>query len=198
MSAKSGDFGDISDNSRSNSPIHSIKLDELIIEDSNSSTFSTTMNIPKASKSCARKSSSKSMLSKSTNKKKKYSIEHEMKMIYAPEDLTSNFMADFDPTKSRRDKTRNKKKVDYSEANQAKKQTNLYNERGEHRKSGKDFCDCLVKSCNGCHFPCPKCKSMKCGFECRQNRKWQIEFITNEDNSMEKRINEYAVQTTKK
>ena len=29
----------------------------------------------------------------------------------------------------RRDKTRNTKKVDYSEANQAKKQTNLYNER---------------------------------------------------------------------
>ena len=28
---------------------------------------------------------------------------------------------------------------------------------------------------------------MKCGFECRQNRKWQVEFITNENNSMEKR-----------
>lgn len=28
-------------------------------------------------------------------------------------------------------------------------------------------CDCLNENCPGCFFPCPKCRSAKCGSECR-------------------------------
>ncbi len=31
--------------------------------------------------------------------------------------------------------------------------------------------------CPGCHFPCDRCRSPKCGQECRQWRKWQYETV---------------------
>ncbi|XP_054933437.1 uncharacterized protein [Dermacentor andersoni] len=52
-----------------------------------------------------------------------------------------------------------------------------YNARGIHIKSNKDACDCLQDDCPGCHFPCPKCGSQKCGDECRCNRNYVYEQI---------------------
>lgn len=50
-----------------------------------------------------------------------------------------------------------------------------YNARGIHIASNKDACDCLQADCPGCHFPCAKCGSSKCGVECRGNRNWAYE-----------------------
>nr|XP_037291052.1 uncharacterized protein LOC119186654 isoform X3 [Rhipicephalus microplus] len=52
-----------------------------------------------------------------------------------------------------------------------------YNARGIHIASNKDACDCLQPNCPGCHFPCPKCNSQKCGDECRSNRNYVYEQI---------------------
>ena len=43
--------------------------------------------------------------------------------------------------------------------------------------TGKIICDCLQEECVGCQFPCPKCRSPKCGAECRNNRKWYYETV---------------------
>jgi hypothetical protein len=42
---------------------------------------------------------------------------------------------------------------------------------------GRDICDCLRPGCPGCHYPCKKCKSQKCGNECRVNRTWYYEKV---------------------
>ncbi|EEB15807.1 conserved hypothetical protein [Pediculus humanus corporis] len=44
----------------------------------------------------------------------------------------------------------------------------------------KDLCDCLIENCPGCHFPCLKCRSYKCGAECR---KWVYEEVENESDA---------------
>ena len=49
----------------------------------------------------------------------------------------------------------------------------VYDERGRLLADiSRDLCDCLEKTCPGCHFPCSKCGSQKCGAECRCNRRW--------------------------
>ena len=57
------------------------------------------------------------------------------------------------------------------------KVTAVYDDKGLLIDSKLDLCDCLEELCPGCHFPCPKCRSNKCGGECRQGRKWQYESL---------------------
>lgn len=84
------------------------------------------------------------------------------------------FLSDFDPEKSSREKRKLSRKV-----NGPTNQKSVYDEKGRYRhdKSRIDLCDCLVKTCPGCHFPCPNCKNSKCGAVCRVNRKWAYEMI---------------------
>lgn len=60
------------------------------------------------------------------------------------------------------------------------KKNQLYDEDGLMLSTGRDVCDCLDIDCVGCHFPCPKCRSEKCGGECRCNRKWVYEYVESE------------------
>ncbi len=45
----------------------------------------------------------------------------------------------------------------------------LYDDAGMLHENSADICDCLEVGCPGCHFPCIKCGSEKCGAECRCN-----------------------------
>ena len=46
--------------------------------------------------------------------------------------------------------------------------------------------------CPGCHFPCLKCRSNKCGNECRQNRKWMFESVELDGKPNSVKNNPYA------
>lgn len=130
---------------------------------------------------------------------RKNTTEEALVKLPAKEDASSNFMADFDPMKSRRE--RNREKESYSQnprdTKESRKNFRVFNEKGVHIQSGIDSCDCLREGCQGCHFPCSKCKSTKCGHECRQNRKWQYESIEFEDDPSKKRVNPYVVNAGK-
>ncbi|XP_055609905.1 ARL14 effector protein [Uranotaenia lowii] len=84
------------------------------------------------------------------------------------------FMANFNPALSRREKRKmNRKSTPLVQP----KATGIYNEKGIHRESGRDMCDCLDLSCPGCHFACQCCGSAMCGPHCRVTRKWMYETI---------------------
>ncbi|XP_046398195.1 ARL14 effector protein-like [Ischnura elegans] len=91
--------------------------------------------------------------------------------------LTQNsnmkFMENFDPEKSNRERRKLSRKFNSG----GKKQAAIYDDKGVLIASGKDVCDCMNLDCPGCHFPCPRCQSPKCGHECRVNRKWTYECI---------------------
>lgn len=86
-------------------------------------------------------------------------------------------LSDFDPEKSAREKRKLTRKS-YAESNQTQRgPQSMFDEKGRYRSNGADICDCLDNTCPGCHFPCPNCKSTKCGTVCRVNRKWPFESI---------------------
>lgn len=86
----------------------------------------------------------------------------------------SRFMEDFEPENSERQKRKRSKLIDYTKESVP---PSVYDEKGAHIFSGINVCDCLVKTCPGCHFPCKRCKSSKCGHECRSQRKWVYEEV---------------------
>ncbi|KAK1159721.1 ARL14 effector protein-like [Acipenser oxyrinchus oxyrinchus] len=53
----------------------------------------------------------------------------------------------------------------------------VYDSAGLLISSGLDLCDCLDEDCLGCFYPCPECRSRKCGVECRCDRKWLYEQV---------------------
>lgn len=85
-------------------------------------------------------------------------------------------LSDFDPEKSAREKRKITRRS-YAESNVISRSVTLFDERGYYRSTNANICDCLETNCPGCHFPCPNCKSPKCGPECRVNRKWAYESI---------------------
>lgn len=85
-------------------------------------------------------------------------------------------LSDFDPEKSAREKRKISRRS-YAESNVIPKSVTQFDERGYYRATNENLCDCLDNSCTGCHFPCPNCKSPKCGPSCRVNRKWAYESI---------------------
>lgn len=87
------------------------------------------------------------------------------------------FFANFNPGTSRREKLKQTMKSKLSETK------GMYDNRGIHCESGRDMCDCLDLSCPGCHFPCPSCRSPKCGPHCRVSRKWMYETIEHDAKS---------------
>ncbi|KZC14580.1 ARF7 effector protein [Dufourea novaeangliae] len=93
----------------------------------------------------------------------------------AVDNVTKKFLRNFDPEHSEREKRKLHRRV-----YQNYKRCALYDENGFYIQTGDDLCDCLNLTCAGCHFPCPKCSSTKCGHECRNNRKWTYESIENE------------------
>jgi hypothetical protein len=64
----------------------------------------------------------------------------------------SKFLQNFDPEKSSREKRKLNRK-NYSAS--TNKNSTMYDEKGRHRESGLNLCDCLDMSCAGCHFNCP-------------------------------------------
>ncbi|KAB0804959.1 hypothetical protein PPYR_01929 [Photinus pyralis] len=96
----------------------------------------------------------------------------------ANKEKQDRFLENFDPESSARERRKLTRKVNQIIPTRRIPGA-LFDEYGVHIVSGVDLCDCLQKSCPGCHFPCPKCKSQKCGPECRCNRKYiydQIEY----------------------
>lgn len=84
-------------------------------------------------------------------------------------------LSGFNPEKSAREKRKVNRKSYAATMNQ--RTASMYDERGRLRGSGIDLCDCLIKECPGCHFPCQTCKSEKCGSFCRVYRKWTWDYI---------------------
>uniref|UniRef100_A0A0B6ZD66 ARF7 effector protein C-terminal domain-containing protein n=1 Tax=Arion vulgaris TaxID=1028688 RepID=A0A0B6ZD66_9EUPU len=88
-------------------------------------------------------------------------------------DQNGTFMADFDPEKSQREMRKMNRRLYRKEA----KKNQLYDDKGVLLETHLDLCDCLEKDCPGCHLPCPRCGSLKCGTDCRCNRKFTIDLI---------------------
>ncbi|CAH2236307.1 ARL14 effector protein [Pararge aegeria] len=95
-----------------------------------------------------------------------------------------NFLQNFDPETSARERRKLNRKSYFMNRTSSTKYASkkIYNERGLLKVSGKDFCDCLDEKCPGCHYPCVRCSSNKCGLDCRVNRKWMYDKIEIEGN----------------
>eukprot|EP00092_Neocalanus_flemingeri_P022836 GFUD01024760.1.p1 GENE.GFUD01024760.1~~GFUD01024760.1.p1 ORF type:complete len:165 (-),score=42.34 GFUD01024760.1:183-677(-) len=97
-----------------------------------------------------------------------------LKTLKAKQDENSKFMTDFDPNQGRKAKLRISEKTYKAPTG---KKANVYDSKGITIAHGLDLCDCLIQECPGCHFPCPRCRSTKCGHECRNNRKWVYDTV---------------------
>lgn len=118
-----------------------------------------------------------SLYSTATGRVTRYQKKSELELAKL-KDKNSKFLADFDPETSIRERRKlNRKSYTETRNYMAKAPDTIYNEKGIHRDTGIDMCDCLDKDCIGCHFPCPSCGSSKCGQACRVNRKWMYECI---------------------
>ena len=114
----------------------------------------------------------------------------ELQNLNAPGDETSRFLEDFDPSKRRSDKTKKdspsssyikddhiKQLPSHQSPRKQEKKDVLFDSQGLLLHNQRDLCDCLREACPGCHFRCPKCQSPKCGHECRNNRRWEYDFV---------------------
>ncbi|KAK8377503.1 hypothetical protein O3P69_013855 [Scylla paramamosain] len=100
--------------------------------------------------------------------------------------VNNQFMENFNPKTSERMR-RKKKKVQYfhsSGRGRGSHPSAFHGPDGSLIASGKDLCDCLTEDCPGCHFPCIKCGSGKCGKECRINRKWYYDKVEVEGSTL--------------
>lgn len=100
--------------------------------------------------------------------------------------VNNEFMENFNPKTSERMR-RKKKKVQYFNSNtrgRSSQASAFHGPDGSLLASGKDLCDCLISTCPGCHFPCSKCGSGKCGKECRINRKWYYDKVEVEGSTL--------------
>ncbi|KAG2463434.1 ARL14 effector protein [Polypterus senegalus] len=85
---------------------------------------------------------------------------------------------EFAPESCRRDKRRQQPKASSNADRQTiNSKSKVYDSTGLLITSGLDLCDCLDEDCLGCFYPCPQCKSRKCGVECRCDRKWLYEQV---------------------
>lgn len=114
-------------------------------------------------------SSSNSSDKKTINTRRQAALAKNIKTL---EESNEKFMENFDPDRSLRERRKLSRRIGIRRPPGA-----LYDEFGTHIASDIDLCDCLQKNCTGCHFPCPKCKSQKCGLECRVNRKYMYDQI---------------------
>ena len=69
------------------------------------------------------------------------------------------------------------------------KKNQVYDEYGRVLADSSNRCDCLEPRCPGCHFPCPKCGSEKCGVECRCNRRWYYSELEVEGTNRKRMLN---------
>lgn len=53
----------------------------------------------------------------------------------------------------------------------------LYDSAGILKENEQDMCDCMISGCPGCHFPCSRCDSEKCGITCRCDRRWKYDSV---------------------
>ncbi len=92
---------------------------------------------------------------------------------------------------------REEKKKSKSVKTRSKNYGEIYDSKGVEVLTGQDLCDCLETTCEGCFFSCRKCKSNKCGLECRQKRKFFYKSI--EDQIVNKtRFNQMAIDCDSK
>lgn len=103
-----------------------------------------------------------------------------------------DFLCNFNPETS----TREQRKMTRKYYAQGAARKYVYDEKGRYLADGADVCDCLDEACDGCHFPCPNCKSCKCGSQCRVHRKWTFETIEHDGKDLVV-TNKYADQQPK-
>jgi len=116
----------------------------------------------------------------SEDPEKKEKLKREMQQLAFHNPGPSNKdLLGFKPEMSNREKRKLNRLLDdrIGVEKKDKSKKTVHDETGKLIETGQDLCDCLIPECPGCHFPCPKCSSEKCGCTCRCNRKWTYDFV---------------------